>query len=214
MSQHDFSIANQTAANARSDINNALQALASLSSGSTAPSTTYANQLWYDTASNQIKMRNEANSDWIVLGTVGTTFEPSGGLPAGAVQSFAMSAAPSGWLDCDGSAVSRTTYSNLFSAIGTTFGTGDGSTTFNVPDLRGEFIRGWDDGRGVDSGRTFGSFQLDEFKSHTHSMTFSRTGWDAYTGLNVGSGYSQNTGATGGNETRPRNIALLYCIKT
>ena len=214
MSQHDFSIANQTAANARSDINNALQALASLSSGSTAPSTTYANQLWYDTASNQIKMRNEANSDWIVLGTVGTTFEPSGGLPAGAVQSFAMSAAPSGWLDCDGSAVSRTTYSNLFSAIGTTFGTGDGSTTFNVPDLRGEFIRGWDDGRGVDSGRTFGTAQSDELRSHTHSMTFSRTGWDAYTGLNVGSGYTQQTGATGGNETRPRNIALLYCIKT
>ena len=165
MSQHDFSIANQTAANARSDINSALQALASLSSGSTAPSTTYANQLWYDTASNQIKMRNEANSDWIVLGTVGTTFEPSGGLPAGAVQSFAMSTAPSGWLDCDGSAVSRTTYSNLFSAIGTTFGTGDGSTTFNVPDLRGEFIRGWDDGRGVDSGRTFGTAQADEFRA-------------------------------------------------
>ena len=44
-------------------------------------------------------------------------------------------------------------------------------------------------------------------------MTFARTGWDAYTGLNVGSGYSQQTGATGGNETRPRNIALLYCIK-
>lgn len=217
MSQHDFDIANQTASNARSDINNALKALASLSSGAAAPSTTYANQLWYDTTNNQIKKRNEANSGWVILGTVDDsagTFQPTaGGLPAGAVQVFAMNTAPSGWLSCDGSAVSRTTYSTLFSAISTTYGTGDGSTTFNLPDLRGEFIRGWDAGRGVDSGRSFGSFQADELKSHTHSMTFSRTGWDAYTGLNVGSGYSQQTGATGGNETRPRNIAMLYCIK-
>jgi len=214
MSQHDFSIANQTAANARSDINNALQALASLSSGATAPSTTYANQLWYDTANNQIKMRNEANSDWIVLGTVGTTFEVTGGIPAGAVQSFAMNTAPTGWLDCDGSAVSRTTYSTLYTAIGTTFGAGDGSTTFNVPDLRGEFIRGWDDGRGVDSGRTFGSAQADELKSHRHSIAFAGNGWDAYTGLNQGTGVTDYTDYTGGDETRPRNIALLYCIKT
>jgi len=213
MSQHDFSIANQTAANARSDINNALQALASLSSGATAPSTTYANQLWYDTANNQIKMRNEANSDWIVLGTVGTTFEVTGGIPAGAVQSFAMNTAPTGWLDCDGSAVSRTTYSTLYTAIGTTFGAGDGSTTFNVPDLRGEFIRGWDDGRGVDSGRTFGSAQADELKSHRHSIAFAGNGWDAYTGLNQGTGVTDYTDYTGGDETRPRNIALLYCIQ-
>jgi hypothetical protein len=68
MSQHDFDIANQTAASARSDINNALQALASLSSGDTAPSTTYANMLWYETDTNILKMRNEANSDWINVG--------------------------------------------------------------------------------------------------------------------------------------------------
>lgn len=65
MSQHDFDIANQTAASARADINSALQALASLSSGNTAPSTTYANMLWYETDTNILKMRNEANSAWI-----------------------------------------------------------------------------------------------------------------------------------------------------
>jgi len=65
MSQHDFSIANQTASNARTDINNALQALASLSSGATAPSTTYANMLWYETDTNLLKIRNEANSGWV-----------------------------------------------------------------------------------------------------------------------------------------------------
>ena len=68
MSQHDFDIANQAAASARSDINNALQALASLSSGDTAPSTTYANMLWYETDTNILKMRNEANSAWINVG--------------------------------------------------------------------------------------------------------------------------------------------------
>jgi microcystin-dependent protein len=217
MSQHDFTIANQPASNARTDINNALQALASLSSGSSAPSTTFANQLWYDTSSNEIKLRNEGNTAWISLGTVGTTFQPSGGLPSGAVQSFAMTSAPSGWLECDGSEVSRTTYSTLYSAIGTTFGSGNGSTTFNVPDLRGEFVRGWDNGRGVDSGRSFGSAQADELKSHNHTVT-TLGGASAVRPEDVGAGNvgskTSTTSSTGGNETRPRNIALLYCIKT
>jgi phage-related tail fiber protein len=64
--------------------------------------------------------------------------------------------------------ISRTTYADLFAAIGTTFGVGDGSTTFGIPDLRGEFARGWDDARGVDTGRTFGSAQAEDFKAHTH----------------------------------------------
>lgn len=68
MSQHDFDIANQTASNARTDINNALKALASLSSGAIAPTTTYANMLWYDTANNTLKQRNEADSAWISIG--------------------------------------------------------------------------------------------------------------------------------------------------
>jgi len=64
-----------------------------------------------------------------------------------------MNAAPDGWRACSGQAVSRTTYAALFAAIGTEYGVGDGSTTFDLPDLRGEFLRGWDNGRGVDSGR-------------------------------------------------------------
>lgn len=70
MSQHDFDIANQTAPSFRADLNDALAALASLSSGATAPSTTYANMLWYDTANNLLKMRNEADSAWITIGTL------------------------------------------------------------------------------------------------------------------------------------------------
>jgi len=68
MSQHDFDIANQSASSARADINNALKALASLSSGSTAPSTTYANMLWYETDTNTLKMRAEADDAWISIG--------------------------------------------------------------------------------------------------------------------------------------------------
>ena len=68
MSQHDLDIANQTASSARADINSALKALGSTSSGSSAPSTTYANMLWYDTSSNTLKMRTEADDQWISIG--------------------------------------------------------------------------------------------------------------------------------------------------
>lgn len=80
MATHDYVIDNQTASAFRTDLNNALQAIVTQNSGSSAPATTYANMLWYDTTNNQIKKRNEANSAWIVVGTVdeGTsTFEPN-----------------------------------------------------------------------------------------------------------------------------------------
>jgi microcystin-dependent protein len=126
-----------------------------------------------------------------------------------------MNTAPSGYLKANGALVSRTSYAALFAAIGTTFGAGDGSTTFALPDLRGEFLRGWDDGRGVDAGRVFGSAQADEFKSHTHSTSANPT--VVGPGGGPGSGLvlygAVTTGATGGAETRPRNVALLACIK-
>jgi microcystin-dependent protein len=144
------------------------------------------------------------------------------GSPAGSVIYHAANTAPTGFLKANGAAVSRSTYSALFTAIGTTFGSGDGSSTFNVPDLRGEFPRGWDDSRGIDSGRSFGSAQADELKSHLHqAATYSNiVGWSGTSPGNVFSNNfsyqsagSPNTGSTGGSETRPRNIALLACIK-
>ena len=128
---------------------------------------------------------------------------------------FAASTAPTGYLECSGVAVSRTTYAALFAVTSTTFGVGDGSTTFNLPNLRGEFVRGWDNGRGVDASRAFGSAQADELKAHTHSVlepvpNSTAAGGGSYTGQ----GHTVVTGSTGGVETRPRNIALLYCIKT
>lgn len=148
----------------------------------------------------------------------------------GQVATFAMSTAPAGWMKANGATVSRTTYADLFAAIGTTFGVGDGSTTFALPDLRGEFIRGWDDGRAVDTGRVFGSAQGHAMMTHNH-IQFMAGGIDP--SLRVGNGndqyaystYSQayfendvatrtdSTIGTFATETRPRNVALLACIK-
>lgn len=140
--------------------------------------------------------------------------------PAGEVTVFARATAPTGWLKANGALVSRTTYADLFAAIGTTFGAGDGSTTFALPDLRGEFLRGWDDGRGVDGGRSFGSAQADAFRSHSHDFQSYAAWIDNPGAFIVNAGGSQAsltrlyaTGSTGGAETRPRNVALLACIK-
>lgn len=134
----------------------------------------------------------------------------------GTVVYTAANTPDTGYLECNGAAVSRATYSALFTRIGTTFGAGDGTTTFNIPEIRGEFIRTWDNGRGVDSGRTFGSFQADEFKSHNHSSTqvSVQTG-DSNGGIGARfvSNQPTTTGSSGGAETRPRNVALLAQIK-
>lgn len=139
-------------------------------------------------------------------------------VPTGSVFYFAANSAPTGYLACDGSAVSRSTYAALFAVTGTAYGPGDGSTTFNLPDLRGVFIRGWDGGRGIDGGRVFASDQADAIGSHSHTMTtYHGTGLDgagrvSSYAVNGGSGTS-STDAYGGFETRPRNVALLPCIK-
>ena len=99
-----------------------------------------------------------------------------GMVPSGTVLYFAGSAAPAGWLKANGAAVSRTAYAALFAAIGTTYGGGDFRNTFNLPDLRGEFIRGWDDGRGVDTPRPIGSAQAHALQSHQHGLAMAADG--------------------------------------
>jgi microcystin-dependent protein len=104
----------------------------------------------------------------------------------------------------------------LYTAIGTTYGTGDGSTTFNLPELRGEFIRGLDDSRGVDTGRVLGSSQAESYKSHTHSAPAESGVFAVTTGTDAGTNHlviASSTGTSGGTETRPRNVALLAYIK-
>jgi len=162
---------------------------------------------------------------------------PTDMTPAGTVIYTARSTAPTGYIKANGAAISRTTFATLFAAIGTTYGAGDGSTTFNVPDLRGEFVRSLDDGRGIDSGRGLGTAQGSANLAHNHTITdpghfhtFTeyQGGWNSGTSHNVVQAINQGeaqentttavTGITvnnsGGTESRPRNVALLACIKT
>lgn len=109
------------------------------------------------------------------------------GVPAGAVMYFNLTTCPTGWLPANGTA--------------------------GTPDLRGEFVRGLDGGRGVDAGRALGTWQVDMLKSHTH--TGGTKNYADIGVLSTGGGItSSDTGATGGAETRPRNVALLACIKS
>lgn len=159
----------------------------------------------------------------------------NGLMPPGAVAHFALSSAPAGWLKCNGATISRVTYADLFAAIGTTFGAGDGSTTFNLPDLRGEFLRGLDDGRGVDASRALGSAQGHSLQSHNHQIPTGGGNDPCYGITDTSWVYGSNNSPVSGQyattypvaeaaningtigtfraETRPRNIALLACIK-
>jgi hypothetical protein len=143
--------------------------------------------------------------------------------PAGMVAAWARETPPIGWLDCSGQAISRTTYARLFANIGTTFGAGNGTTTFNIPDLRAEFIRGWDNGRGIDASRVFGSAQGESVNSDGVQLRESTALW-AHIGTALGASqayfsnsnivdYGSDTVVFGGTETRPRNVALMFCIK-
>lgn len=132
------------------------------------------------------------------------------GQMAGQVAHFAMATAPDGWIKADGTAVSRTVYAALFAAIGTIYGLGDGTLTFNLPDLRGKFVRSFTDGSTTDTGRVLGSNQ----GANSGWRTTLEDGVSGY-GLNL-SGSFQNRVAVsnvGLLEPRPINISLLACIK-
>jgi len=182
------------------------------------------------------------------------------GVPTGSVFCMAVVSIPTGYLECNGAAVSRSTYSALFAIIGVNYGSGDGSSTFNVPDLRGEFVRGVDRGRGVDSGRNVATSQGGANVSHNHSISLSGTtstksltgsvrriseGYRGYGtadgvftktfdannpvtgsasnsptgGFSMDASHNHTFSASGtsgsqGDEARPRNVAMLYIIKT
>jgi len=163
-------------------------------------------------------------------------------VPVGAIMTFAQAAVPEHYIECDGRILDRNTYPQLFSAIGTTYGTTDASN-FRVPDLRGLFIRGWSHGSNLydDSTRTIGSFQDDAFEGHSHpasqtdsagSHAHSLAGWTTVAsggGGAAGSGlmnvtyqtdfagahiHNVSIGTFGGSETRPKNLSMVYAIKS
>jgi len=151
------------------------------------------------------------------------------GVPVGAVFHLATSTVPVGYLKCNGNVVPNGSgtvqgvtadFSALYSALSNTYG-----SLGQLPDLRGEFVRGFDDGRSIDSGRVFGSNQVDNLKSHNHTGALPEGGvWFRmfqYTGDTYrwpseggpGAFADRLTGSTGGTDTRPRNVALMAVIK-
>ena len=146
------------------------------------------------------------------------------GIYIGMVASWAISAPPTGWLECDGSSLSRTTYADLFAVIGVIYGNVDGNT-FNIPDYRGIFLRSLDNGAGNDPDRTsrtdrgdgqggdfVGTKQGHKLDSHRHTQ-WGGTGSTKVLSNGAQASLSGNTGYFGGNETRPININVLMCIK-
>lgn len=168
-------------------------------------------------AGHWLLMQYDVTLDKVVLLNPATGISPVSQKP-GEICFFACDTAPTGFLKANGAAISRTVYAALFAVIGTTFGVGDGATTFNLPDLRGEFVRGWDDWRGVDSWRTFGSAQYDMVGPHNHTINYRRSSGTLnanYPGraTDVDASFDSETNNNSGTETRPRNVALLACIK-
>lgn len=155
--------------------------------------------------------------------------------PSGMIMTFAGDFAPVGWLKANGAAVSRTAYAKLFAAIGTRYGAGDGHSAFNLPDLRGEFLRFWDDLRGVDAGRGLGTWQNDAIRNIAgNAATYTQddirpngvlgisnkatrgivweNNWQNF-GIQAQLDFDASRVVPTANENRPRNIALLACIK-
>jgi microcystin-dependent protein len=157
-------------------------------------------------------------------------------MPTASLMPYAGSAAPTGYLLCDGAAISRTTYSDLFGIVGLTYGIGDGSTTFNIPDLRGRVIAGQDDMGGVSANRLTGltggvdgdilggtggaethTLSIAEIPAHTHSVPASGSlprGDSSFEAATDDSGTSGSTGGGGAHNNVQPTIILNYIIKT
>lgn len=155
-------------------------------------------------------------------------------VPVGSLIIWPSATPPAGYLECDGAALSRATYAALFAVLGTAHNkTTDAADKFRVPDLRGEFIRGWDHGRGADKDRAIGSSQK---ATRVYRRNYFPDGWEGamydrdhrasadidgaievISGGTTGRGNSAETNVSGGKldgvRVRPRNVALMYAVK-
>ncbi|XLQ19853.1 MAG: tail fiber protein [Candidatus Moraniibacteriota bacterium] len=205
-------------------------------------------------------------SDWQELSTGSGSGGAGETVPAGTVVAFATNSCPTNYISAEGQEISRAGYPDLYTILGDTYGSGDGSTTFDIPDYRGQFLRGWDNGAGTDpdaasrtdrgdgtTGDVVGSMQDGQNEAHLHSVDPPSTSTNStgnhrhsisgatpsggagtlrvaigLTTTTLNTGYTNYAGAhthtvdiaafnsanSGGNETRPTNINVLYCIKS
>lgn len=184
---------------------------------------------------------SQSQACWVLVDSTGQSANTSA-VPVGAILQVAQGAAPAGYLECDGSLQSQAALPQLYAQIGLWYAqAGDPAGMFRLPDTRGFFVRGWDNGAGRDPGRIRGSRQVDSVVTHTHTGTTSSDGLHTHSVLkaaagnntagpyvspaNAGSGGSAQvssdgahthtftTDATGGTETRPINVAFMFVIK-
>jgi len=155
--------------------------------------------------------------------TIDTTMKDNANriCPTGSILMYGAATAPTGWLLCDGSAVSRTTYADLFAIIGTTFGVGNGSTTFNLPDLRDRFVVGAGTSYNINDtgGEATHVLTIDEMPSHSHSIHSVVGGAVNDRALSNEDGIqsSNTTSSVGGGQPHnnlPPYIGLTFIIKT
>jgi microcystin-dependent protein len=202
-------------------VNNTDAAIIPVGTTAQRPAITVAGGIRFNSSINTFEIYDGAN--WISL------------VPVGTILAFGGTTIPTGWMLCNGTAVSRATYSALFAAIGTAYGYGNNSTTFNIPDLRGVFLRGVDGGVGRDpdaasrtalntggnTGANIGSYQADQLASHTHLGNVSGgaaangSTMDVYTGggVDAGNNFQLRMSSAGGNESRGKNVYVNYIIK-
>jgi len=138
-------------------------------------------------------------------------------IPVGTIIANSNNIIQEGFLECNGAELDRNLYFDLFQSIGTIYGAGDGVNTFNLPDLRGQFLRGFDNGKGFDNGRTLGSYQnstvlhsgSNDGYAHTYSETDGNLGSQSYyyfasrTGTTIRQRYT----------LRPANLCFVFSIK-
>lgn len=206
---------------------------------SIGPSELQTNSITTDKIANNAVTTNKIADGAVTLAKLAANIIELIGTP-GEIAAYGGDAAPAGWLLCDGSAVSRSTYSVLYSTVGDRFGNGDGATTFNLPDFRGRFLRGVDGAAGRDpdaatraamntggnTGNNVGSVQTDAMQDHRHdyshrvtvqadvSNTFgSNTPVSVATQTSYASARNVADGTRTSTETRPKNAYVNFIIK-
>ncbi|PHO10331.1 hypothetical protein CPG37_04595 [Malaciobacter canalis] len=189
-------------------------------------------------AANLFKVKDAISVDDAVnKGQMEDLFKQIPTVPTGSIITFPTNTVPTGFLECNGAVLSRTTFADLFKIIGTTYGHTN-LNNFRLPDLRGEFIRGWDHGRGIDRARTIGSFQFGTLVaaemdsvgqvtqmgagnqgSYVSEFYADRPNTEQLSGkyfTQTPPGQSTYLASTHPNyvgSTRPRNVSMMYCIK-